>query len=766
MKKDTMKNTNTQNIDINVKNQLAKLIASENIIVRHNNVKTASFDTKQRILTLPIFKQHDGDVTDMLIAHECAHALWTPSESFIGIDSNELRSYVNVLEDTRIDKLIQKKYPGCVRNYQNGYRILDKRNFFGIIGKDVNKDLMIIDKINLRSKSQNTIGFNFNKEEADWVSKVDGLKTFKDVIALAKEMLDWQKDQVEQMQKLPDFDQLELAKNYDLDDDMDYDDDNSDDNSDQQDDFSDNSDSDQMKSEEKKDENQDGEEQDKNSDNGKEGKEEEDEKADDKDSTKASDGAGGGKLVSITDKTYQDKTQQELVKNDSHGFVYSNFPESNLQNTLHTYKDYLKNMRGYYAKYNSSTDIKFKEWLKSDWKKWKLDNKKTVNYLVKEFEMKKSATAYKRATTDKTGILDPIKLKNYRFSDDIFKRVTMLPDGKNHGMMMLLDWSGSMSDCIDKSVNQIINLVEFCKKVNIPFECYFFGSRNSYQENPRQSFNTKTGDFGLENYNLVNIASHRMKKTELDEGLMYLYSMGQYYHYNYNRGWRRSMTYDDRYNNPAYDNIGMPYDYHLGNTPLNEALVTMNTLIPMFQKKYKVEKLSFITITDGSSNGMRKRHIYSNENMEPNNEYDKNLILVNKKKMYDCGRGYGHDVTAKLLENLKQSYNVNVIGFFLVKRMRPHLLESYVEGDWSERRIKSEKLKADMRKHKCCEVPQSGYNKYFLINGKDMDIENFDISEVEIKKGTASEFKRIFGKSMKNRVVSRMVLNKFIEEVA
>lgn len=765
MQKDTMKNTNTQNIDINVKNQLAKLIASENITVRHNNVKTASFDTKQRILTLPIFKQQNGDVTDMLIAHECAHALWTPSESFSGIESNELRSYVNVLEDTRIDKLIQKKYPGCVRNYENGYKILDKRNFFGIIGKDVNKDLMLIDKINLRSKSQNTIGFNFNEEESDWISKVDSLKSFKDVIALAKEMLAWQKDQVEQMQKLPDFDQLEIAKNYDLDDDFndDYSDDNSD-QQDQQDDFSDDSDSDQMKSEEKKDESQDGEEQDTNSDKGKEEKEE-DEKSEDKDSSIASNGAGGGKLVSITDQTYQEKTQDELVKTDSAGFIYSNFPETNLKNTLHTYKDYLKNMRTYFNKYNGGSDIKYKEWLKSDWKKWKLDNKKTVNYLVKEFEMKKSATAYKRATTDKTGILDPLKLKNYRFSDDIFKRVTMLPDGKNHGMIMLLDWSGSMSDCIDKSVNQIINLVEFCKKVNIPFECYFFGSRNSYQENPRQSFNHKVGDFGLENYNLVNIASHRMKKNELDEGLMYLYSMGQYYHYNYNRGWRRSMTLDDRYNNPAYDNIGMPYDYHLGNTPLNEALVTMDTLIPMFKSKYKVEKLSFITITDGSSNGIRKRHIHS-DGREPDNEYDKNLILVNKKKMYDCGRGWGGNVTSKLLENLKQSYDVNVIGFFLIKRMRPHHLESYVDGDWSERRKKSELLKADMRKHKCCEVHQDGYNRYFLINGKDMDVENFDMSEVEIKKGTASELKRIFGKSMKNRVVSRMVLNKFIEEVA
>ena len=47
-------------------------------------------------------------------------------------------------------------------------------------------------------------------------------------------------------------------------------------------------------------------------------------------------------------------------------------------------------------------------WLKNDFNKFKNDNKKTVMYLVKEFEMKKSATAYKRATTSKTGIIDPL----------------------------------------------------------------------------------------------------------------------------------------------------------------------------------------------------------------------------------------------------------------------------------------------------------------------------------------------------------------------
>ena len=148
-------------MNLEVKSNLAKLLANENITIQHNNVKTASFDVKNRVLTLPIFKEKSGDVYDMLIAHECAHALWTPYEQWQGIDNAELRSYVNVLEDCRIDLLIQAKYPGVVRNYQNGFDILEKQNFFGIAGKDINKEFMIIDKINLRSKSLQRLPFDF-----------------------------------------------------------------------------------------------------------------------------------------------------------------------------------------------------------------------------------------------------------------------------------------------------------------------------------------------------------------------------------------------------------------------------------------------------------------------------------------------------------------------------------------------------------------------------------------------------------------------------
>ena len=205
----------TQTINFDTKSILAKLIATENIQVQHNKVKTASFDTKNRVLTLPVFKQPKGDVYDMLIAHECAHALHTPFDGWKSImNDDELRSYVNVLEDCRIDRMIQKQYPGVVKNYINGFDLLEKQDFFGTHGKDINKDYMLIDKINLYYKSSKRLPFIFSPKDVSWLSKVDALKTFDDVVNLAKDLLDWQKKQVEQMKKLPDFDSHIIAENY------------------------------------------------------------------------------------------------------------------------------------------------------------------------------------------------------------------------------------------------------------------------------------------------------------------------------------------------------------------------------------------------------------------------------------------------------------------------------------------------------------------------------------------------------------------------
>ena len=754
-----MKKDNTM-INLNVKSTLAKLLASENITVQHNKVQTASFDVKNRILTLPIFKEKSGDVYDMLIAHECSHALFTPYEEWENINDQELRSYVNVIEDTRIDKLIQAKYPGVVKNYMNGFDILEKKNFFGLMGKDVNKDLMIIDKINIRSKSLNRIPFIFSNQDKKWLSKVDSVVTFEDVINLAKEMLDWQKEQVEEMSKLPNFDELSIVKSYDLgNDEDDFDDSNDfqpqnsgDDQSDEKNDFNNFGD-------EKADDEKEAEQ---------EGASEQSDKKKQDDQGKVSEqygsGAGGdvGKklLKAVTDQAYENK-KDELLDTKAKGFVYGKMPEPNLKSII-GYKQFLKEMAEYRIKqrqYNYD-DAKYMAWLKDAFNKFKNENKKTVMYLVKEFEMKKAATAYKRASTDKTGIIDPLKLPNYKFSDDIFKRLTIIPDGKNHGMMMLLDWSGSMSDTLMNTVEQLINLVEFVKKVNIPFEVYFFTSERSYEAKVK-SFNHKDGDWLFEDYNLVNCFSHRMTKKEFELAGMYMYHMARYYNasYVYHR------NFDEDMHMARYNSFGVPSQFYLGNTPLNEALIFCNKLIPMFKDKYGVEKMTFITLTDGGANSFRQSKKDSNSNTGvTSSEYEKTSIIeVGKKKLLI--EGYG-SLTSKLLKLIK-SHDVNVIGFYILKRVKRWDIERYMDAkDYSERAKKTEIARKQMTKDKAIAVNKDGYNKYFLLDGKKMQVENFNMSDAQVKKGTASELKRVFGKSMANRLVSRVVLNKFIQEVA
>ena len=97
--------------------------------------------------------------------------------------------------------------------------------------------------------------------------------------------------------------------------------------------------------------------------------------------------------------------------------------------------------------------------------------KRDVNFMVQQFEMRKSADAYARTAVHKTGELNVDALYNYKLTDDIFLRQNVTPDGKNHGMVMLLDWSGSMCNIAVSTVKQIIVLAQFCRKVQLAIHC-------------------------------------------------------------------------------------------------------------------------------------------------------------------------------------------------------------------------------------------------------------------------------------------------------
>ncbi|MED6337133.1 MAG: hypothetical protein VYC04_05085, partial [Actinomycetota bacterium] len=107
---------------------------------------------------------------------------------------------------------------------------------------------------------------------------------------------------------------------------------------------------------------------------------------------------------------------------------------------------------------------------------WMADARISVNQMAMEFERKQAAHIDQRTQVGKSGRLDMGKLHNYKLTEDLFMRTELRPNGKNHAMTIVIDWSGSMDDKTVSTMRQACILAMFCKKVNVPCEVYLFQS--------------------------------------------------------------------------------------------------------------------------------------------------------------------------------------------------------------------------------------------------------------------------------------------------
>ena len=98
-----------------IKSQLARLLATEDLIVEHKPVETASFNVATRVLTLPVWDASEN-VYDMLVSHEVSHALFTPNIDWFK-DRQINPSFVNIVEDVRVEKLMKRKYAGISKTF-------------------------------------------------------------------------------------------------------------------------------------------------------------------------------------------------------------------------------------------------------------------------------------------------------------------------------------------------------------------------------------------------------------------------------------------------------------------------------------------------------------------------------------------------------------------------------------------------------------------------------------------------------------------------
>ena len=126
-----------------VKGQLAKLLATEDLIVESKKVDTASFNVHTRVLTLPMWDKASNNVYDALVGHEVGHALFTPDSNWFE-ELDIPMGIVNVVEDARIEKMMKRKYAGLSKTFYTGYHELSDSDFFQIAGRDLDLSLIHI----------------------------------------------------------------------------------------------------------------------------------------------------------------------------------------------------------------------------------------------------------------------------------------------------------------------------------------------------------------------------------------------------------------------------------------------------------------------------------------------------------------------------------------------------------------------------------------------------------------------------------------------
>ena len=736
-----------------VKGQLAKLLATEDLIVESKKVETACFNVHTRVLTLPMWDKASNNVYDALVGHEVGHALFTPDSNwFEEIDIP--MGIVNVVEDARIEKMMKRKYAGLSKTFYSGYHELSDSDFFKIQGKNLNT-FNFADRVNLYYKigNYNDIPLK-NDREKELLSMVGATETFEDVLDVSKLLHEYCKQEIEDMkkeleQKMEEEEQAQMFggsgsglggssdenSDEEINNDTQYqvvDAEEEDDESDFEDQPSSNISISQIPAAEL-----------------------------DAAIQKIEGGEGG---IEISSATALDRSIQNLNKSDSVQNEYFELPQVNTGHIIidnaHIHKcielewsDQITNKKTHQyleSQYDPSKYvIESLNDARKDFKDFKKSAQKEVNYLVKEFEMKKSASAYARAATSRTGVLDTTKLHTYKYNEDLFKKVTVLPDGKNHGLVFILDWSGSMNSVMLDTVKQLYNLIWFCRKIQVPFEVYAF--TNCYPNpNTKTSYEVKEGVAQIDgSFSLMNLLTHKVNTKTLESQMENIYLIAK----------ALAWQYTNYYNIP----LGMG----LSGTPLNETLVCLHEILPQFKKDNQVEKVQCVILTDGEAHPLRFHHEFSHRWGEECEKYmgtsyiGENCILRDRK----TGNTYAFDdnsftMTDVLLQNLRDKFtDVNFIGFrILPPREASYFAKRYVEyGD------ELEKIMKVWRKEKSFAIKKSGYHVYFGLSASALDSDDtFEVKE----DATKTDIKKAFFKSLKGKKMNKKILSEFIEFVA
>ena len=691
-----------------IKSQLAKLLATEDLIVEHKNCETASFNVHTRLLTLPMWDKASNTVYDLLVGHEVGHALFTPDED---PPAHVPFQFVNVVEDARIEKMMKRKYPGLAKTFFKGYQELNEEDFFSISDGDV-ADFNLADRANLYFKVGNFVDISFTEEEVTIIRMIEGCETFEDVVRVAEILHNYCKKKKEDKPEVPmpsQSDEGQVSPDFESEQQIEDTDEQGTETPEQQPINDSSSDIDDI----------------------------------------AIDDIEVRTADALSDNI-KDLIRDALYENN-----YVEIPNLDFKSVVVNNTDIHEYCNKHYDRYHEFPET-FDEPDKM-FVEFKRSAQKEVNYLVKEFECRKSAAAYSRSSVARTGVLDCSKLHTYKYNEDLFKKVTVLPEGKNHGLVFVLDWSGSMSTVMTDTCKQLFNLIWFCKKVSIPFEVYAFSNEwnhNHYDENGNSIVPPITSHYVKkenllsvdDRFSMLNILTSKISGKELEKQMKNIWRLA----YAFGR------SYQVRYS--------WPERLSLSGTPLNESLVALHTILPKFQKENKLQKVQCIVLTDGEANQLSYHTEIKTGRSEPyigNRRCDCECTLLRDRKLgttYKFGWGY-HEFTKTMLRNLKDKFpQVNFIGIRVIEGRNINGFIKLFYSSYNE----VNKLQQEWRKTRSICIKDSGYDAYFALSSSSLSQDStFDVDDG----ATKAKIKSAFVKSLKVKKLNKKVLGEFISLV-
>ena len=628
----------------NKRGTLAKLMAVENITVEHRQISTAAFDVINRTLLLPIWKEMSSDVYELLQAHEVGHALETPAEGWHGtvIKDKHLRSFLNVVEDARIEKLIKQRYPGLRTSFSKGYKELFDKDFFGAKNKPL-KSLLLVDRINLHFKIGAYLNVPFNTYERIIVDEVGRANTWEDVVVLAKRIYNF--DLEEFNKQIREF----LADGCHGDGDLEQflDEDQSENSNYLRDSWH----TDQTTT---------------------------NHQLDDwyEDLTAPE---------SLTDKNFKIK-ESELVDDKCLPRIYVDIPKANLSQIIKGHATVATQFK-LNLEHKNITESSFKESINFD--KYRSEfltrNTSFIDHMVREFEIKRNARQLARAGIAKTGSLNLKKLYQYKLTDDLFQRLTVVPKGKNHGMIMVFDQSGSMDGYYAQTLEQIVVLGLFCRKINIPFHVYGFSDNIDFSDKiPDPAiknnflFSQQLNEIALLNrwFNLREYLSHEQSNKDFKAMIERLLLISCVYR-------NRNRFFVDC----------LPRSEKLHGTPLNEAIISLLEIIPKFRKAHRLDIVNTILLTDGEGNVINQNWQKTTKNGELKitpeyfiQRFCKPQIIVLRdnetkieQEVYVNNDNKDGRLTIGLLKLLQRITGARTMGYFISENYRYHIRDWYIK---------------------------------------------------------------------------------------